>query len=266
MKRNTSTYQSIYAATLMAGVLSIQACSNEPQPTYKESSETSAQSSAKSKPNTDIQTQPENAFQLANSTGNDSNTDINNTTNDHSDSIALKQTDNVAQSIDATHAGSFAIGERILVGKQKTGELVQKKTITRMEEGEQIVNDVFEVYKNNQLVLKIKGSYDQANQPTNIISDIEVLSAAYKTDAGIGIGSSLASARRSYPNNEIYYSYVCDCIWLENGTDYQMQFHIDKHNYQKTLPTHVDSVALDSTGFDTNAKIKKVRIYGLNIN
>lgn len=184
----------------------------------------------------------------------------------HEETVTEKNREAVApvQLISHKKVGSFLIGEKINAGKQPTGEMVKKKTITRMEEGEKVVYDTYEVYANNQLVLEIEGNYDlKTNQTTNTIGEIVVLSPTYKTVQGIGVGSLLSQVLDAYPQGLLYYSYVCDCIWLEDGKDHEMQFHLDPAAYKKVLPTHADSMEIQPADMSSEATIYKVRIYGV---
>lgn len=161
-----------------------------------------------------------------------------------------------------TQVGSFVYGDRIDAGKLPTGDIIKKRRITHMEEGEKITLYEFDVWQNGVKALLISGGYDhRTNTPTQTITETKVLSSDYKTTEGVGVGSTLVKAMATYPRSKLMYSYVCDCIWLENGL-YGIQFHIAKGNYKKPVPTHADSVQLQAADFKPNTRISHVRIFG----
>lgn len=161
-----------------------------------------------------------------------------------------------------TQAGQFVHGKVMDAGTLPTGARITRNLVTFSDEGETEKRYVFDVMEQGALALKITGKYDmRTNTPLNQAEEIKVLSPAYKTAEGVGVGMSLTKAMQIYPRSNISYSYVCDCIWLANGLD-GIQFHIAKYHYKKSLPTHSDMVALSADDFSSNTTIQHVRIFG----
>lgn len=158
-------------------------------------------------------------------------------------------------------AGIFAFGEPIEAGTFDNS-IIHRKLITESEEGSDIQRYQYDVMENDRLALQILGGYDhRANTPVEIIIETMVFSPKYKTLEDISVGSSLSKTLKTYPRSKIFYSYVCDCIWLENGA-YGIQFRIDKQDYRQNLASGSDAILLDANDFKADAKISSIRIFG----
>lgn len=95
------------------------------------------------------------------------------------------------------------------------------------------------------------------------IQKILVESDRCKTHVGISVNSSLSDFTKSYPDFEIFYSYVSDSFWAGSKSLTGVQFYFEKECYTGSMDglNDRDMVALDLKDIDKNCKIKSITLF-----
>ncbi|WP_157966096.1 hypothetical protein [Cognataquiflexum aquatile] len=95
------------------------------------------------------------------------------------------------------------------------------------------------------------------------IQKIWVGSRRCKTKDGISVNSSLSDFTKTYPDFEIFYSYVSDSFWASTKSLTGVQFHLDKECYSgsKDGLNASDMVELDPKEFNQNCKIVSIAVF-----
>lgn len=95
------------------------------------------------------------------------------------------------------------------------------------------------------------------------IQKILIESGRCKTKDGISVNSSLSDFTKTYPDFEIFYSYVSDSFWASTKSLTGVQFHLDKECYSgsKDGLNASDMVELDPKDFNQNCKIVSIAVF-----
>lgn len=95
------------------------------------------------------------------------------------------------------------------------------------------------------------------------IQKILVESDRCKTKGGISVNSSLSDFTKSYPDFEIFYSYVSGSFWASTKSLTGVQFYFEKECYTGSMDVLNDSdmVTLDLKDIDKNCKIKSITLF-----
>lgn len=95
------------------------------------------------------------------------------------------------------------------------------------------------------------------------IQKLLIKSARCKTKDGISVNSSLSDFTKTYPDFEIFYSYVSDSFWASTKSLNEIQFHLDKESYigSKDGLNASDLVVLDLKDFNQNCKIVSIAVF-----
>jgi hypothetical protein len=136
-----------------------------------------------------------------------------------------------------------------------------KKTIEYGEEASEFT--VFELSKNNNLLFKLTPVVDSNYEATDNIAEITVISPLYKTNKGIGVGSSIQDIIKTYPNYFVRYSYITGRFEVEVQELKNVRFEIDKNGYIGSQDKLMDGdmVELSIKEFKPNSQIIAVRIF-----
>jgi len=130
---------------------------------------------------------------------------------------------------------------------------------SRMEEGETYDVPKAFIFQNKELLVECE--MDQQGD-TAEISGLKIHSNRFKTEEGIGVGSTMEEFMSTYPEFRLWYTYVGDFITFDTPEYSSIQFHINRADY---LPEEIlfdtDMEILDPKDFKEDAEIAVVRIY-----
>ena len=160
--------------------------------------------------------------------------------------------------ITANSAGLFHFGTRF-------SELPEGFEIIKRREsgGEGSWITAYEVKKDGILELKLYPGFDENFEETDWLGEILIFDAKYKTEEGIGVGSTLQELITAYPEYKLWYTYVSDRFIAENGMADNMQFLLspDAFKGDKEKLYIYESVVLEADQFDLSGKITSVRVF-----
>jgi hypothetical protein len=166
----------------------------------------------------------------------------------------------VCYTIGDQYAGEFIIGNDIPKQEDLDHFTISKKEIKKMEEGTEIIEEYYEISKDDKEVLTLKPQIQRINGKTfELIQEIEVISDKYKTSFGITVGSDIEAFMSAYPDFKIWYSYVGD-IYVVESEQIQAQFLLSADDFKGKIENPSDVVFLKADDFNGGAKIQKIRI------
>jgi len=157
----------------------------------------------------------------------------------------------------------FLIGQKM---PNQTGSYVITKNIeTRTEEGEDFEMLVCTVWENEQEILNIEPHYYDAENITDRIDNIFILSDKFKTAENIGLHSTLEEFIAAYPDCLIWYSYVSEIYVIQTAKLKGVQFFLDGNDFiNEGGPSFEnDMTILKPSEFKKGSKIKKNTDMGL---
>ena len=93
------------------------------------------------------------------------------------------------------------------------------------------------------------------------ISEIKVVSDVYKTEAGIGVGSTIDEFYAAYDDAEALYTYISGAFWLETKQFSGVQFQMKGSDYAEEPSFDSDLTELDKGKFKKGAQVDYIRIY-----
>lgn len=155
--------------------------------------------------------------------------------------------------------GSFTLQQPMPEG----GYAVTKEMRTSQEEGETVSVPVYLVKDRETLLLEITPAFsveteDFTDQPGEIL----VHNNRFKTDQGIGVGSSIEELMAAYDEVEFWYTYVSSQFVAEAKGLNNIQFLIDPSAYLgKANLQGSDRVIVQKEDFKANTSIVSVRVY-----
>ena len=157
------------------------------------------------------------------------------------------------------------------VGIFKVGHLVpelpselksRKSSITINEEGVSTTYDVMTIFNDLEDVVDLRlEDNDAIDYLDKHIMDMTVYSNYYETEEGISVGSTLEEFIGTYPDYEIWTSYISGLIVIEAPEYAQVQFVLDPNGYKKTIKGDSDYEVLDKNDFDETTKITSIRVF-----
>lgn len=200
-----------------------------------------------------------------NSDSSSGNETKNDTTAVKNDSVApkskAKPTPVEDLSIDHGAAGPFAINAAFPgEGSYQGYELVRKVETRDSEDGSyEVVSYDCQVDGVTHIVLYPNTESDGSEGA--LIQEIKVVSESYKTNAGIGVGSSIEDFYASYEDAEALYTYISDAYWLETKALSSAQFRMKDTDYTEEPHFDSDLTELKKDKFKEGAKIEFIRIF-----
>lgn len=178
---------------------------------------------------------------------------------------AVKTTDNNTvfenpEGIFPQTVGLFTIGQ--VIPKLPEGLNKRKAKRTLNEEGEEFEITLFIIYNlvEDMLDLQMEENPEKADADL-IITEIMVNSDYYKTDRGIGVGSTIDEFAEVYPDNKIWYTYVSDRYVMETPELPGVQFYLNRADCIEKFEVDSDMVFLKTGDFRQGSKIEKIRVY-----
>lgn len=156
----------------------------------------------------------------------------------------------------------FLIGQKI--PNQTGGYVITKNVETRIEDGEDFEMLVYTVLENEQELLNIEPHYYDAENNTDQVDNIFILSDKFKTAENIGLYSTIEEFIAVYPDYSIWYSYISGIYVIETKKLNGIQFFLDESDFiDKAGPSFdSDMTILKPSEFKKSSKIKKIRIWG----
>jgi hypothetical protein len=152
-------------------------------------------------------------------------------------------------------AGDFKIGEEISAKNYAIKEAV----ITRMDEGEEWTEPIFNISENEEQLLILKPKYDfEANDYTKNIGEIIVNSEKFKTEKGIGVNSTISEFVAQYPNYKILFSYIGGDRFIIKTPELNINFLLDEKGYTGKIEVTGEETPLNMEDFNPSTKIKSV--------
>lgn len=179
-------------------------------------------------------------------------------TNEESDSIEEPNETNKKFLIYGNAAGDFEIGDKI---PEESDDYIVDQ-ITAVRETEEGVHEelVYRILQNDEELLHLYPEYDiELDEYQDYITEIVVISDAYKTDKGIGIGSTMKDFLSAYPDFELWYTYISDMFVIETPV-VRAEFILDPDAYESDMDISGDIIMLDSTDFNLSNEITGIRL------
>ena len=157
--------------------------------------------------------------------------------------------------IGKNNAGQFIIGEISPTNLQES-ILIEKKIITKNEEGTTWNDEYFAVSENGNALL----TYNLGKE--NALYKITVKSNLFKTAKNIGINNTIEDFIKAYPDNTIWYTYVGDIFVIES-TSIKAQFILPKNGFKSNKNSLYKSerVYLSLNDFKKNTAITTIKIF-----
>lgn len=162
--------------------------------------------------------------------------------------------------ISSESAGDFSLGGAI-PSSTDTYSVTEETVMTETEEGpyEELV---YKVSDDRVDLLQITREYDyETSEYLDLIGEMNIYSDRFQTSNGIGVGSTLAEFMETYPDYEIWYTYISDMYVVETP-GLTVQFLLDGNGYKGDYPDGVGEIVdLTAENFNTDTKIVTVRMY-----
>ncbi len=113
---------------------------------------------------------------------------------------------------------------------------------------------------NNDLLWLKPGILTGTETYNSTISEIQIVSPKYKTDKGIGIGSTVSDFMVAYPLARVWYTYVSNMYVIETD-DVKVQFVLSESDFTGVKPEITSEIStLQVSDFKPDAKIQYIRI------
>lgn len=159
----------------------------------------------------------------------------------------------------SNQAGPFIIGDAI---PDSSEQFAIQKEQRPGPEGTPPQQTIYIVSQQGNKLAMLTPKYDSENQSyTNTIAEIMVLSDRFKTEEGIGVGSTIEEFTSSYTDYNLWYTYVSDRFVLETS-QHSMQFLLQKKDYaggEINFESEITPLKIDN--FNSESTIHKVRIF-----
>ena len=189
----------------------------------------------------------------------DTEEDENNSDSTSTTSINTTEEPEVVNSylIKPYQVGIFTVGE---VVPQLPGELKSRSGAVGGDEGAEIelniifnnLEDLVDLYLEDNPSLHFE---DKA------VTEMLVHSNYYETEKGIHVGSTIHDFAVTYPDHQIWYSYISDRYVMDSPELENVQFILDGDDYLKEPKGDSDMEILDQADFNVDAEIKAIRVY-----
>ena len=187
--------------------------------------------------------------------------------------------------ISEKRAGIVCIGKKIPCSKIKEPyKIIKENSITIFVNGEKDTQSTYNIYKsnndqfalislsplhNNETMMDIsaRATYKEIDRDTtnyvDVIGEINIYGRDFKTNKGIGVGSSIKQIVEAYSSYKIYYSYNSYKYIIETPDLHNVQFVINEFAFKgiKTKSDHTGIEILDKNSFDENYEITTIRIF-----
>ncbi|MEL7531226.1 MAG: hypothetical protein AAFN10_07970 [Bacteroidota bacterium] len=109
--------------------------------------------------------------------------------------------------------------------------------------------------------LYVKAAFDdQKGEYSELIGEINVISADFQTEKGMGIGASIEAFAATYPDYQIWYTYVSEMYVIESPA-LKAQFLLDPSGFKGKLEIDSDTTPLKLADFDPATEIIQVRLF-----
>lgn len=121
---------------------------------------------------------------------------------------------------------------------------------------------IVRVLEKNEELLQISFQYDaNENDYINKISELLITNKKFKTDKNIGVESTISEFINSYPNYQIWHTYISNRFIIQSKES-TIQFILDHNGFigKKDL-LESDRVELKKEDFLSNTKIIEIRIF-----
>lgn len=170
-----------------------------------------------------------------------------------------RQQSPTAFSLKSNQAGPFTIGDTI---PDSSEQFTVRKEQRPGSEGMPRQQTVYLVSQNGANLVMLTPGYDPESQSyTNTITEIIALSDRFKTEDGIGVGSTIDEFTSTYSDYKLWYTYVSDRFVLETP-QHDMQFLLQEKDYTGgEINFESEITPLKIENFDSESTIHKVRIF-----
>jgi hypothetical protein len=157
--------------------------------------------------------------------------------------------------------GNFSIGQK-MPGATKRYSM-ETVTETRAVEGGKVTETYYILYadpgESGEKHLILKYGHDSEGE-TDKIGEILVFDEEYQTGEGIGVGSTIGEFMETYPDYEIWYTYVSDRYVIQNSKS-SIQFLLDESGFTGEKQIQSEMTPLKASDFKENTRIEKIRVY-----
>ncbi|MCG8698434.1 MAG: hypothetical protein MI922_10305 [Bacteroidales bacterium] len=164
--------------------------------------------------------------------------------------------------INDRRAGIFMAGEQIPFAKAQELSFVMniKYEVKSTPDGD-FHEPQFLFFIDDEKMLKIIPGYDsKTNSFNQTIGEIIIYSEKFKTKSGIGVGSNIEDFAKSYPDYELWYTYISDMYGMDTEKE-RAQFLLNETDYTKEVTFDSDRTVLNKKDFKENTKIETIRLY-----
>jgi len=153
-------------------------------------------------------------------------------------------------------AGDFTPGDQ--VSQLSDDYRIEKEMRSFWEEGDEYVVPIFKVIVGGEVVVELHGDSDAGEDPT--IMELFVISEQFKTEKGIGVGSTIEEFIETYPDYSLWYTYISGRHIIETD-EVAAQFIINEEDVDGEIDFDSDMTILTPDNFKAGAKIQMVRMY-----
>lgn len=156
-------------------------------------------------------------------------------------------------------AGPFKIGDEIPGPATMMTYQMRKEQQTRNTEEGPVTEPVTIISENGEDLLMLKPGFESGNY-NNSINEIIILSSKYRTAEDIGVGSTIESFQKVYPDHKAWYTYVSEMFVIETPL-VKAQFLLDPRDYTGPKPRITsERTTLKTSDFIKSGMITQVRI------
>jgi len=155
-------------------------------------------------------------------------------------------------------AGMFEIGAKVPGLPEDLSSRVG--TAPAGDEGGEIRTVVVYNHFEDMIDLHMEDNPDAHVEDLHIV-EMMIHSDYYKTDDGIGVGTTIEHFAEVYPDYNLWYTYISDRYILETEVLIGIQFLLDFHDCKITPKGDSDMETLELSDFKEGAKIQAIRVY-----
>lgn len=153
-------------------------------------------------------------------------------------------------------AGDFTPGDQ--VPQPSDAFTIEREMRSFWAEGDEYVVPISKVMVDGEVVVELHGDSDAREDDP--IMELFVLSEQFKTEKGIGVGSTIEEFIEAYPDYSLWYTYISGRHIIETD-EVAAQFIINEEDVAGEIDFDSDMTILTPENFKAGAKIQTVRMY-----
>jgi len=164
--------------------------------------------------------------------------------------------------ITSKQVGIFKIGEKFPFTQAKALfiDVRKENQIRYTEDGQDNETNVIFTFGDEDLI-KVQAHYDyKTNTYTDKIGEIHVVSDQFKTEKGVGVGTTIRTFISKYPDYRLWYTYVSGMYVIESK-QLKAQFLLEEEDFIGKMNVSGDMTILKKSDFKEGAQIKSIRLF-----